>query len=594
MIDSLGATLVSVVQRQASRHAGRALFTFLHDDGKQTDLSYEQLERRARALAVQLATVVRPGERAILVYPTGVDFIVAFFGAAFAGVVAVPVFPPSLARITRDIPRLAEIVRAARPAAILTSEAIRAQIELPLRQLPELGPIFASPRWIATDRLPDDGADRWRAPRLTGGDLAMLQFTSGSTAAPRGVMARHENLLANMAAIHRSFDLHSESICVSWLPLYHDMGLIGVVLGLLHCGGRSVLMSPLAFLKEPFRWLDAITRFRGTIVGAPNFAYDLCVDRIAVEQRDRLDLSCLDCAVNGAEPVRFETLRRFAQAFAGSGFSSRAFRPSYGLAESMVLVTGAKPADRVCRTFDACATSLERGVVRAANPGAPARRLVSCGRAIETTEVRIVDPATHQPCRDGELGEIWIAGPSVAAGYYDAPDATPDATREATREATIDAFGAELPGGPRGFLRSGDLGFLRDDELYVTGRIKDLVIVHGRNLYPWDIETTVERCPGVRRNAVAAFAVERDGTEQLVVVLEIDQSGSAIMPAALAQIVEDVRTAVAMDHDCATHEVVVLAPRGLPRTSSGKVQRRLCRTEYLEGKLDRVAGGIRR
>jgi acyl-CoA synthetase (AMP-forming)/AMP-acid ligase II len=569
------ASLVALGRERAATHGETPLYTFLPDRGPEegAQLTCADLDRRARAIAATLQQLGAGGQRALLLYPPGLEFIASFFGCLYAGVVAVPAYPP---RSARALPRLLEIARDARPAVALTTAELRTAIGGLAASVPELGAL----RLIATDEVATGAAEDWRDPGLTGDSLAFLQYTSGSTAAPKGVMVSHGNLLHNEEMIRQAFGQKAESVIVGWLPLYHDMGLIGNVLQPLYLGARCVLMSPIAFLQSPKRWLAAISRYRATTSGGPNFAYDLCVRKVTAADREELDLSSWDTAFNGAEPVRSESLERFAEAFAGCGFQPRAFFPCYGLAEATLFVAGGpgpgapRTAPRVAAFDRAQLEAGEARPVAAADPANPAdRSLVSCGHPWLGQELAIVDPETLAPCRDGRVGEIWVRGESICKGYWKRP------------EATAETFGGRLAGeaadaGPA-FLRTGDFGFIDGGELFVTGRLKDLIIIRGRNLYPQDIELTVERShPALRPGCGAAFSVEINGEERLVVVQELERTESA------AVLAEAVRRAVAEEHEAQVQQLVLLRAGSIPKTSSGKIQRRACRAALLGAKLD--------
>ncbi|MFL5342459.1 MAG: condensation domain-containing protein, partial [Gemmataceae bacterium] len=407
--------------------------------------------------------------------------------------------------------------------------------------------------------------------------MAFLQYTSGSTATPRGVMLTHANLLHNSAVIAQGFDHPHDGTGrgVFWLPLHHDMGLIGGVLQPMFAGGPSVLMPPVAFLSSPLRWLKAISDLRATTSGAPNFAYEYCVRKISPEERVALDLRSWTLAFTGAEPIRADTLDRFAEAFAECGFRREAFYPCYGLAESTLMVTGSIKG-RGPLILSVRKSDLEQGraFVTLADDSA-ARRLVGCGRPMIGQSVVIADPATGERRPDGEIGEIWTAGASVAQGYWNQP------------EATERTFGARLADGSGPFLRTGDLGFLHDGELFVTGRLKDVLIIQGRNHYPQDIEATVEAAHvAIRPGCVAAFAVEIDGEERLAVAAELEREFRRSDP---APVLASVREAVAGQHGLEPFAVVLLRTGSIPMTSSGKVQRYACRDAFRESSFEEVA-----
>ncbi|HEV7784788.1 MAG TPA: fatty acyl-AMP ligase, partial [Thermoanaerobaculia bacterium] len=495
--------------RLARARPEHTAYVFCADSGEEVErLTLAGLDARARAIAVRLQARGLAGERALLLFQPGLSFISAFLGCLYAGVVAVPVVPP---RRNRGQERLAAVAADARPKAALVDSAALDRVLQWGRELPG----GAGWLWLDVDGVAPEEGEEWAGPVPEPEALAFLQYTSGSTSVPKGVMVSHRNLAANQRLITESFRQSEASVVVGWLPVYHDMGLIGNVLQPQWLGSRTILMSPLTFLQKPVRWLEAISRYGATTSGGPSFAYELCVQKITDEQKAGLDLSRWEVAFNGAEPVRADTLDRFAAAFAPCGFRRQAFAPCFGLAEATLLVTAARPGGGP-HVASFAAAALEQGVAAPAisaiptGPQAePSRRLVSCGTAPAGVDVRIVDPETGIPCAEGQVGEIWVAGESVAEGYWERP------------ELTAATFGARLPAaGERRYLRTGDLGFLgADGGLFVTGRLKDLIIIRGRNLYPQDIELTVERShPGLRPGCGAAFSVESEGEERLVVV----------------------------------------------------------------------------
>jgi acyl-CoA synthetase (AMP-forming)/AMP-acid ligase II len=468
-----------------------------------------------------------------LLFPPGLDFIVALLGCLSAGAVAVPAYPPSPGRGTG---RLRSLLADARPRLALT---VSAWVERVGRELSEA---VETVEIVAIDGLLEEPAEDWRPAAADSSALAFLQYTSGSTSTPKGVRISQENLLANQRAIQRAFGQSEESVVVGWLPLYHDMGLIGNVLQPIWCGGSCVLMSPLAFLQRPARWLEAVSRFRATTSGGPDFAYALCVRKVLPAECVGLDLSSWRVAFNGAEPVRAATLDAFAAAFAPAGFRRRAFYPCYGLAEATLFVSGGDP--------DA--------------PPVLHNSLVGCGRAWPGERLAIVDPETGKLVPAGEEAEVWVAGPSVADGYWGRP------------EETAHTFGARLAETGEGpFLRTGDLGRLgADGELFVTGRLKDLIVIRGRNLYPHDLERTAEEShPALRPGGAAAFSVEADGEERLVVAVEVERRRETESREAA----EAIRAAVLHEHEISPWEVVPIRAGTLPKTSSGKVRRLACR-----------------
>ncbi|MCU0490007.1 MAG: amino acid adenylation domain-containing protein [Chloroflexaceae bacterium] len=562
------STLIDVLQLRATQQPDKPVYRFLLDgEDEEIQYTYAELDQRARAIGALLQRQGAAGERVLLLYQPGLDYIAAFFGCLYAGAVAVPAYPPNPARMERTLPRLLAIVADARPAVALTTAQILEVAGMLSAEVPE----FAAVQWHATDTLSDELAASWQAPAIDGATLAFLQYTSGSTATPKGVMLSHANLLHNSQLIQRGFATTPESRGVFWLPFYHDMGLIGGLIQPIYCGGTSMLMSPVSFLQRPLRWLEAVSGFQADISGGPNFAYDLCVRKATTEQLARLDLSHWRVAFNGAEPIRAETLERFAATFAPCGFRREAFYPCYGLAEATLMVSGVAPtAPPLVQAFDAAA--LERGQAMPSESVARARTLVGSGQPLQ--HVAIVQPETQRRCAPGQVGEIWVSSPSIAGGYWNQP-------AESER-----SFGARLADDPAAgpFLRTGDLGFLHQGELCITGRSKDLIIIRGRNHYPQDIELTVEQShPALRAGCGAAVAVEVAGEERLVIVQEVERQHRNVDVEVVA---DAIRQAVAQGHELHVYAVVLLRQGTIPKTSSGKIQRHACRAEFLAGTLE--------
>lgn len=579
------STINTLLRQRAEEQPQQRGYTFLLDgEAQETHLTYQALNRQAQAIATLLQHMGAHGARALLIYPPGLDYIAAFFGCLYAGTIPVPIYPPDPLRLNRTLPRLRAIVADSQATIALTTENLLGVAALLFEQAPDL----AALQWCATDTVAPNteaaSASAWRPPEITPESLAFLQYTSGSTGQPKGVMLSHANLLHNLALIHNGFAVTPISRGVIWLPPYHDMGLIGGILQPLYGGFPVVLLSPLDFLKRPLRWLQAITRYRATISGGPNFAYDLCVRKITPEQRATLDLSCWTIAFNGAEPIRPETIDRFASTFAPCSFRRSMFYPCYGLAEATLIVTGGGAEELpVVRHFNT--TALERGQAEPVAPDHPqAQPLVSSGRPLTDQQLLIVHPTDRTHCAPGQTGEVWVASPSVAQGYW----RQPEVTAAAFQAALIDV---ELPGATasvKGFLRTGDLGFLLDGELFISGRLKDLIIIRGRNQHPQDIERTAEqRVPALRPGCSAAFAIDIAGEEQLVLVHEVERSTSELEPIAAA-----VRAAIAEQYELQAYCVCLLAAGSLPKTSSGKVQRHACRADFLDGSLEVVYRSI--
>jgi len=549
-------TFAGILEEHAARRPNDPAFVFLDRRGRPTEeRTYAALDERARGVAASLAERGLTGSPVLLNFPPGLEFVDALFGCFYAGCIAVPA-PYAIAKRSGD--RVASICRDCDPVAMLTlarfDSETRARGELP-RVVERIAPIYV-------DALPP--APRSYSPSVSSDEsIALLQYTSGSTSSPKGVMLSHENLVANSRMIRDMFGNGPEVRGVAWLPLFHDMGLIGHVLQPVFNGGLSVLMSPLTFLQRPLTWLEAIAHWKATASGGPTYAFELCTNRISEEQAAGLDLSAWRVAYCGSEAIRSETMERFADKFAASGLSRGGIYPCYGLAEATLMVTGGQRGAGLRTTEDAGSTAPSRGDY-AVRP-----KLVACGRACSGETIVIVDPDVGVPVDDGEVGEIWVSGPNVGRGYWRRP------------LETAGVFGARLEGIDGAFLRTGDLGFLQDGELFVVGRMKDMIIVRGTNHAPEDIESTVASCYGSFAGAAqAAFGIERSGREEVVVVQEVRAGLSGDETAAVFE-------QVAQQHGLRLYDLVLVPMGAIPRTSSGKVRRGQCRELYAAGLLDR-------
>ena len=587
------STLVEMLRWRALHQPEQRAYTYLIDGEKEGGhLTFAELDLQARTLAAALQHRNARGERVLLLYPTGLEFIAAFFGCLYAGAIAVPLPPPNHAQPHRTLPRLRSIVNDARPSLALTISSILSKIDGLLSLAPEL----RDTSWVATDTDGERAPREWQDPAVETETLALLQYTSGSTAIPKGVMISHRNLLENSAYINSLFDLPTEITSVTWLPAFHDMGLTNGIVQPLYKGRNCYLMPPQSFLQRPVLWLQAISRSKATISGGPNFAYELCVRKITPEQREGLDLRSWKVAYNGAEPVRADTMKRFAESFASCGFQASSFFPSYGLAEGTLLVSGESLKEEMVRTVDVSELEKNR-VVEVSCQKHNARTLVGCGRPMLDTSVVIVNPEALTACPSDCVGEIWVSGPSVAAGYWNKPEES---------QRIFRAVLSDTGEGP--FLRTGDLGFLRDGELFITGRLKDLIIIGGRNLYPQEIELTVQQShPAVRPACCAAFSVDIADEERLIVAAEVEphylpsrhptngNGNGTSRPHSTGRLKLDVdgmvrviRRAVAEEHDVRVHAVLLLRAGSIPKTSSGKLQRRACQAGFLNGTLAKL------
>lgn len=566
-LDRRCSTFVEILRGRAIQQPDNLAFRFLIDGEILGEtLTYQELDRGSRAIAAQLQAMGLCGERALLLYPPGLDYLIAFFGCLYAGVVAVPAYPP---RNQRNTPRILAVLADAEAAVALTTRQIAAQVQSLLSEKTALTGL----QWVCTDDLAPELATQWQDPGVTSDSLAFLQYTSGSTGTPKGVMVSQGNLLHNAAITYKVMDHHPESQFISWLPTYHDMGLIGGILQPLYGGFPCTLMSPASFLQRPYRWLKAISDYGGTTSGAPNFAYHLCVSKITPEQKATLDLSRWQVAFNGAEPIRHETLVRFQEAFADCGFQPEAFYPCYGMAETTLMVSGSMTSvPYPWKAIDKGA--FEQNQITDSDSPENAVTLVGCGSAVPDMQIAIAHPETGIRCASHKVGEVWVSGPSVCQGYWNRPEES---------RHTFQAFLADSGEGP--FLRTGDLGFLEDGELYITGRVKDLILIRGRNLYPQDIERATESShPAFRMTGTAAFTVEVAGEERLVVVQELEFRAKPNLSEAIAAI----RQAVAEEFEVQVYGVVLIKPGTIPKTSSGKIQRRACRDRFLNDELQVV------
>jgi acyl-CoA synthetase (AMP-forming)/AMP-acid ligase II len=556
------ASFADLLADRAQRNPHQLAFRYLPSEAEEpSTLTYAELDERAGRIARYLRARFEPGERALLLFPAGLEFVEALFGCMSAGLVAVPVHPPLG---TSMLGRPQEIALDARPAVGLTTGAMLQRIRRRLDEVPAL----AEMAWHALEDLPDGPP---RAARSNSAqELAMLQYTSGSTGTPKGVMLTHANLLENAAQVHVAFGSPTRNAdgMVCWLPPFHDMGMMSGVLGPIFSNIESTLISPTAFAQRPARWLEAIGRFGATLSGAPNFGYDLCTSRISVEERSRLDLSTWRVAFCGAEPIRPNTLGKFEAAFAACGFKRQSFLPCYGLAEATVAVTASREDAPV--TLRLSADSLQNGLV--VETSGEGRSLVACGRPIPGVRVLIVDAERRTPCPPSHVGEVWVQGPNVAVGYWHQPERT----REVFAGILDDTE-------PRPFLRTGDLGFIRDGRLFVTGRANDMIIVRGLNYYPQDIEASAEQShAALVTGGAAAFSIDSDVGERVIVVQEVRRTARA----GLEGICEVIRAAVARDHAILPWAVVLVLQGRLPKTTSGKIRRDACRSMLLHSQLE--------
>jgi acyl-CoA synthetase (AMP-forming)/AMP-acid ligase II len=532
----------------------------------ESQLTYAELESRVRSLVGHLARRAQPGTRVLLLYPPGIDVVCAFWACTYAGLVPVPAPAPDPVRRKHSLPRLRAIIEDAQVSLVLTTSGI----ETVSSEL-STGKDGRQVEWLITDRLSDQ-VGVTELPPLEHTALAYLQYTSGSTATPRGVMISHGNVLSHCKAMSLAGEVSDGSRSLCWLPYFHDYGLLHGIIAPFYAGIPAYLMSPITFLRRPLRWLEAVSRFSITHSGGPNFSYESCLRAARQQPEWQTNLSTWAVASCGAEPVHADTVERFVATFGPQGFRRTSFAPAYGLAEATLLVTMKQPEAEP--TFFTIATEALADSIVKESPAAEhgTRTLVGCGVPLEETRVLIVNPATRRSSLTGEVGEVWVAGAGVATGYWGRPDES-----DATFKATLAGSGVGS------YLRTGDLGFIHRGELFLTGRLKDLIIVRGRNYYPHDLEWTAEQAyPGLRQGCGAAFSIESETGERVVLVYEIEKK---LPESDMSEVMSGIRRVVAEEYELEVHTVVLVKSGTIPRTSSGKIQRHACRADFEAGQL---------
>ncbi|MBT6176894.1 MAG: FAD-dependent oxidoreductase, partial [Deltaproteobacteria bacterium] len=589
--------LLEILVHRAKTTPDKRAFVFLEDgELKESALTYAELDRRSRSIAAELQARGLQGERALLLYPPGLDFVTAFYACAYAGVIAVPAYPPDPNRIDRTLPRVQAIVDDCSASCVLTTSNIKAMATFLFPQ----GNSLAQLDWFASDELQNQDPALWKKPKSTADTVIFLQYTSGSTGSPKGVVITNKSLLANQEMKRLSCDSNENSVILSWVPFYHDLGLIGGVVHPIYVGATSILMSPMDFLQKPIRWLSAISRYKVTFSAGPNFAFDMCVAKIPPEDRTGLDLQSWTMALVGAEPISAKTLARFTEAFEPHGFKPTAFFQGYGLAEAVLSVSSGA-IGKMHNTLQVNSQDLHKNIVTPASSG-DTIEVVSCGLPLTDQEIIIVHSDTLEVLPEMKVGEVWIRGDNVTQGYWNRP--------ESTRE-TFQGYTREPQEGP--YLKSGDLGFFHDGELYITGRIKELIIIRGQNHYPTDIEETISQLEwnhdALRPGNCAAFSVQLDGQDELIIMQEVeprlskgnrhksDVDDLSRTGAGHQQIMNAMREAVAKVHGIQAHSIFLLWPGSMPKTSSGKIQRREAKANYeakfLEGPSEVIYGWVR-
>lgn len=563
---------VGVLRHWAETRPNEVAFYFTDAETNESSLTYAEVWKEVRGLAgyMQGRCGIRPGDRVLLIYPPSLEFVVGFFACHAAGVIAVPAFPP---RRNRKASRIRSIVIDADVRWALSTQSVVEQLSGD-----SLHEDLVGVQMLGTDHPSARDIHRYRMPKLSRDSLAVLQYTSGSTGSPKGVMLTHGNLVANAELVLHAFELPPDTVGMTWLPTYHDMGLVGGVLLPMFTGCPNVMMSPMTFLQRPSRWLHAISKYKVHVSGGPNFAYQLCVDKIEDADLEGVDLSTFKVAFNGAEPIRSSTIEAFTERFGPYGFQKSSFLPCYGMAETTLIVTGGPQAGRpVLQNFDGVALD-RRKVLPTAPLAANSRQLVGCGQVLPNETVMIVDAESRAKLPQSSIGEIWVQSQSVGQGYWQ------------QREETERTFNAYTADGDGPYLRTGDLGFLFEDQLYVSGRIKDMIIVRGVNRYPQDIESTVEQASDVvQAGGVAAFAMNFDGREQLVIVAETIRQRDLDWDSEL----QAIRRAVTEEHDLPPDAVYLIRNSSVPKTSSGKIQRHACLHAVRDNELKTIAKWVR-
>jgi acyl-CoA synthetase (AMP-forming)/AMP-acid ligase II/acyl carrier protein len=568
-------SIVDILKYRATYEEKDNAYTFLnaHNQTENT-LLYGELHSCAQKIAVMLQSTVEKGDRVVLIYQPGLEFVSAFFGCLYAGVIAVPAYPP---RRNHSLSRLQLIISSSDSSAVLTTTDIMSILGSKRDELFQIELANSNLKWLTTDNLQEVSSLDWQEPSISHDTIACIQYTSGSTGVPKGVMLSHGNLYHNSTLIQQCFEHSPKSKGFIWLPPYHDMGLIGGIIQPLFCGFPVILMSPMDFLQNPFKWLQSISTYSATTSGGPNFAYDLCVQKVTNEEKASLDLSSWDLAFTGAEPVQAETIDAFSSAFAVCGFRRESFYPCYGMAETTLIASGGvKKSLPILKKF--CKDSLEINKVLPILQGDDrGQTLVSCGRSKLNQQIIIAHPENLTRSLPDEVGEIWVSGDSVAQGYYSLPDETEIAFHAQLKDLKEDRF-----------LRTGDLGFVHDSELFITGRLKDLIIVRGCNYYPQDIEKVAEKSHlALRENHGAVFAVNSSGQDKVVVAYEIKRSYLRNLNA--EEVIKAIYHAVVEHNGVQLSSIVLLKTGSILKTSSGKIQRSDCRTRYLSKNLEVIS-----
>lgn len=567
-------TLPEVLQMRAGQTPDKIAFIFLNDgDNDEVRITFRELDKAARSIADYLLRKVKKGERALMLFPPGMDFIKALFGCLYSGVIAVPAYPP---RKNRSLERIRLMVVDSGASVVMSTSEIFAGSEKNFQDVDEL----RSLPWVVTDNTSIASVSAAFTIDVLPGQTALLQYTSGSTGLPKGVMVAHSNIMRNCDFIRCSFGFSQQSIGVSWLPSFHDMGLVGQIFQPVFTGFTSVLMPPVAFLQKPVRWMKAFSKYRGTMGGAPNFAFDLLADNTTQEEREGLDLSSIKTIYCGAEPIRRSTFERFAEVYKPYGLKTEMLYPCYGMAET-TLITSGPPSMRGPVYLCVSGNALEKNIIEQVTPDRPdARYLTGVGFPWLDTKVRIINPETLVPCSETEVGEVWVSGSSVTFGYWN------------NHEVTEEVFHAKIKNEAElNWLRTGDLGFFHNGELYITGRLKDVIIIHGRNYYPQDIEFHAEAShPALQSNASAAFSVDIDDEEKLVIVVEVQRPHMRELD--VHAVCDAIREKISEEFELNVYAIQLLRAASILKTSSGKIQRRAIREGFLNRTLQVIGESV--
>ncbi|MBK9331723.1 MAG: AMP-binding protein [Ignavibacteria bacterium] len=564
--------LVDLLRLRADVQPDKTAFVFLKDGEEEGGrFTYSELDIRAKSIASILQTSGDQGERALLIYESGLEYLDSFFGCLYSGIISVPLHLPGK---NKSLSRISAIAKDSDAKIILSTNEIYDVLKDEFAK----DEILKDLKWITTENISNDNSEKWDKPDIRTETLAYLQYTSGSTGIPKGVMVNHRNLLVNLNIIDRSHPHNDNSVMVTWLPIHHDMGLIYGILLPFYCGYPCYFMTPQAFVQKPYRWLSAISKYKGTHNAAPNFAFELCINKISEDQKKTLDLRSWTTAMNAAEPVRAETIEKFSEYFSECGFKKKYFSPGYGLAEgTLILSTSFTKDEPALKRFDDKKIEKKNIAVPADLKDTDSKIHAGHSNSIEDTRIAIVNPTTLIECKEGEVGEVWASGGSIAQGYWKREDATKE---------TFKAHIADTNEGP--FLRTGDLGFIFENELYITGRHKDLIIIRGQNHYPQDIEYTVEAShPALRLGCVAAFSIDYDGEEHLAIVQEIQKN--FVNDFDTEEVIKSIRRSVSEEHDLQVQSITLIKPGTVPKTSSGKIQRKACLQGVLNGELEVLA-----